>query len=345
MTTVEENKQEEQQNEENLNNNENPEEEKKIEIPIFDPSQIDLIYNSPDPINEISLILQSHFRRVFLRADFDVEKIMGQSEFHVNNLIFLKENFATFPNEILCKLLNIMSELIEFKNEEEIKENEEENFLQISKNKLNEFKNNLISNNLYPNTKGDTILANDVNKKLTEDGKFFLNIKEIQLIIEYLKREYFPYIQMWFYFDKDERKITEEKIELIINKPLDSMPLNIAIEEEIEDELNKKEEELTEEQKLKEEEEAKLKEEEEKKKKEEEEKLKEEEENKKEEEKEETYLDVLNRLGLNEETKKIIIEKIEELHKDVEGKIDGRQKELEDKVKEIEDTVKGPKKK
>ena len=37
--------------------------------------------------------------------------------------------------------------------------------------------------------------------------------------------------------------------------------------------------------------------------------------------------------------------KVAELHKDVEGKIDGRQKELEDKVKEIEDTVKGPKKK
>jgi len=344
MTTVEENKQEEIKNDEN---NENLESEKKIEIPIFDPSQIDLIYNSNDPIYETSLILQSHFRRVFLRADFNIEKIMGQSEFHVNNLIFLKETFENFPNEIICKLLNIMSQLISFENEENIKENDNnvnDNFLQISKNKLNEFKNNLISNNLYPTTKGETIQANDVNKKLTDDGKFFLNIKEIQLIMNYLKLEYFPYVQMWFYFDKDERKITEEKIELIINKPLDSMPLNIAVEEEIEEELNKKEGELNEEEKLKEEEEKKLKEEEEKKLKEEEE-LKKEEENKKEEEKEETYLDILNRLGLNEETKKIIIEKIEELHKDVEGKIDGRQKELEDKVKEIEDTVKGPKKK
>jgi len=339
MTTVEENKPEEINDE----NNENLENEKKIEIPIFEPSQIDLIYNSNDPINETSLILQSHFRRVFLRADFNIEKLLGQSEFHVNNLIFLKENFQNFPNEIICKLLNIMSKLISFENEENIKENEKNDFLQISKNKLNEFKNNLIENNLYPTTKGETIQANDVNKQL-KDGKFFLNIKEIQLIMKFLKQEYFPYIQMWFYFDKDKRKVTEEKIELIINKPLDSMPLNIAIEEEIEEELNKNENELNDEEKLKEEEEKKLKEEEEKKLKEEEE-LKKDEENKKEEEKEETYLDVLNRLGLNEETKKIIIEKIEELHKDVEGKIDGRQKELEDKVKEIEDTVKGPKKK
>ena len=77
MTTVEENKPEEIKNEEN---NENLENEKKIEIPIFEPSQIDLIYNSNDPVYETSLILQSHFRRVFLRADFNVEKIMGQSE-------------------------------------------------------------------------------------------------------------------------------------------------------------------------------------------------------------------------------------------------------------------------
>ena len=45
--------------------------------------------------------------------------------------------------------------------------------------------------------------------------------------------------------------------------------------------------------------------------------------------KEETYLDLLERLGLNEETKKIIIEKIENLHKEVDGKIDNRKKTLD----------------
>lgn len=60
--------------------------------------------------------------------------------------------------------------------------------------------------------------------------------------------------------------------------------------------------------------------------------------------KEETYLDLLERLGLNEETKKIIIEKIEELHKEVDGKIDNRKKTLEDKIREIDETVHGKKK-
>ena len=46
----------------------------------------------------------------------------------------------------------------------------------------------------------------------------------------------------------------------------------------------------------------------------------------------------------NEETKKIIIEKIEELHKEVDGKIDNRKKTLDDKIREIDETVHGKKK-
>ena len=123
---------------------------------------------------------------------------------------------------------------------------------------------------------------------------------------------------MWFYLEVDTRKIKEEKIELCVNEPIESLPLSFAIEDKTKE--KEKEEELSEEEK-------KRLEEEEKK-----------------EEKEETYLDLLERLGFNEETKKIIIEKIEELHKDVDDKIEGRQKTLEDKVIEIEETVKGKKK-
>ncbi len=42
--------------------------------------------------------------------------------------------------------------------------------------------------------------------------------------------------------------------------------------------------------------------------------------------------------------KKLLLKKNEELHKDVDDKIEGRQKTLEDKVIEIEETVKGKKK-
>ena len=108
-----------------------------------------------------------------------------------------------------------------------------------------------------------------------------------------------------------------------------------AVKEKLAEEEEKKKK-IEEEKKL--EEENQKKEEEEKKKEEEDKKLMEE------QNKEETYLDLLERLGLNEETKKVIIEKIEELHKEVDGKIDNRKKTLEDKIKEIDETVHGKKK-
>jgi hypothetical protein len=52
----------------------------------------------------------------------------------------------------------------------------------------------------------------------------------------------------------------------------------------------------------------------------------------------------MNRLNLNNETRKIVTEKIEELKKDVEHKIIDRQRKLDDKLKDVEDIIKGKKK-
>ena len=217
---------------------------------------------------------------------------------------------------------------------------DEVDFLFLSKDKLSEFKEALIEENLMPKTKGDFTFANDKNKVRT-NGKFLLNLQEINTILKYIQTSYLPYIRMWYFFQNEKRNVTERKIEVIINSPtLVNMPLSMAVQEKTDEEKLAEEEEkrkkLEEEKRL--EEENKKKEEEELKKQEESKKLMEE------QNKEETYLDLLERLGLNEETKKIIIEKIEELHKDVEGKIDNRKKLLEEKVREVEETVHGKKK-
>ena len=335
-------------------------EEEKPEILIFNPENIDEIYNSLDPLEVVSKLLESHHRKKYLNPNFDPEKIIAKAEFHVNNLIFLKDKFPDYDNITYSAILNAFSKLIDFdiykrpennnninnnnnnnnnnekieKNENEEEEEEEEineepiivNFLELSKEKLNEFKNSLINYKIFPRTKGEFALSNYKNKRRTSDGKFFLNLNEAQELIKYIRLDFFPYIRMWFYLEVDSRKIKEEKIELCVNEPIESLPLSFAIEDKSVE--KEKEQELSEEEKKKlEEEELKKKEEEEKK-----------------EEKEETYLDLLERLGFNEETKKIIIEKIEELHKDVDDKIEGRQKTLEEKVNEIEETVKGKKK-
>ena len=217
---------------------------------------------------------------------------------------------------------------------------EEVDFLFLSKDKLKEFKESLISENLIPKTKSEFALANKKDK-VRVNGNFFLNLKETNDILKYIQSNYLPYIRMWYYFQIDQRKTTERKITVIINTPtLLNMPLSMAQQEKTDEEKMAEEEEK----KKKMEEEKKIEEENQKK---EEEELKKQEETKKmmeEQNKEETYLDLLERLGLNEETKKIIIEKIEELHKEVDGKIDNRKKTLDDKIREIEEGVHGKKK-
>ena len=380
---------------------------------IFIPDKVEKIFNAKDPIESTNTLLQDHYRKINGNANFDEDKLKAQAEFHVNNLVFLKQKFSSFDDETISSLMNILAKLINFskkpeekntennvqqdnqsnlnnsnlKNEEpknenlneknltenpsQLQENNEEvhheteqnddekkniekkleedntevetvDFLSLSKNKLNEFKESLIAANLFPKTKNDFAFANKKDKTRT-DGKFFLNLNEINSILNYIKSDYLPYIRMWYFFEKGKRNITERKLEVIINTPtLLDMPLSMATEEKLPE--SGKKEETEEEQKKREEEEKKKEEEEEQKKEEELKKAEEEKKMLEEQNKEETYLDLLERLGLNEETKKIIIEKVEELHKEVDGKIDNRKKTLEDKVKEIEESVHGKKK-
>ena len=394
---------------------------------IFFEDRIDKLFNAKDPIESINILLQDHFRKINGNANFNEEKLRAEAEFHVNNLVFLKQKFS-FDNETISRLMNVLGKLIKFKNsntkqnipkitapnesqasvgsvdisgnqlpeeisnannknvsptlnnqnenanennnldenknideenqnqnnennendenieqekEEENNNNEEEvDFLFLSKDKLNEFKESLAEENLMPKTKSEFLLANSKDK-VRENGKFFLNLKEINEILKYIQFSYLPYIRMWYYFQNDQRRVTERKIEVIINTPtLLNMSLCMATQVKTDQEILAEEEEkrkkLEEEKKM--EEENQKKEQEELRKQEEDKKLMEE------QNKEETYLDLLERLGLNEETKKIIIEKIEELHKEVDGKIDNRKKTLDDKIREIDETVHGKKK-
>ena len=294
---------------------------------IFSSSHIDNINNSKDPIQLTCTLLESNYRKVYKKADFEASNLMAQAEYYVNVLVFLKESFPSFEAPIITKLLNIFAVLIDMSNESE----SENDFLSLSKKKINDFKTCLQVAKLIPKKKSEGILANTPDKKITPDGRFFLNAKEINLLLSYIKTDYLPYIRMWYYFGKDNREITQQKVEVIINKPMVSLPLTEAVMEVVEQTPQETEgaaEDKMQTEEHKEQEEGKENEGEEEKK----------------EEEPETYLDILNRLGLNAETKKIIIEKIEELQKDVDGKIDNRKKVLDDKIKELEENVKGKKK-
>ena len=276
---------------------ENEPQEKEKEIPvievkpkspdsIFSSDKIDKLFNAVDPIESTNVVLQDHFRKTNGNANFDEEKLRAEAEFHVNNLIFLKQNFSNFDNDTISDLMNILGKLIKFKNinnnnngkikskilqnesqasvgsvdisgnqlpeenknpalNEEVNENAENNkenlddnnegnenennnnnniveeevdFLFLSKDKLTAFKESLIKENLMPKTKADFTLANNKDKVRT-NGKFFLNLSEINSILKYIQSSYLPYIRMWYYFQNEKRNITDRKIKVIINSP------------------------------------------------------------------------------------------------------------------------------
>ena len=142
MSQEEEKKIEENQNEENK-------EIEKEEILIFSPENIDEIYEDINPLEKVSKLLESHHRKKYLNPNFDPEKILAKAEFHVNNLIFLKDKFPTFDNIAYSGILNAFAKLIDFdkykrpentnvkkKNEKEEEEEEEINEEQIKVNYL-----------------------------------------------------------------------------------------------------------------------------------------------------------------------------------------------------------------
>ena len=229
---------------------------------IFSSDKIDKLFNAEDPIQSTNILLQDHFRKVTGNANFDEEKLKAEAEFHINNLVFLKQNFS-FDNDTISILMNILGKLIKFKNlnntntkpkskviqnesqenidsvdisgnqlpddtqnqnknpaindenQENNKENMDENelenennnniveeevdFLFLSKDKLNEFKESLIKENLMPKTKSDFAFANNKNKIRT-NGKFLLNLQEINKILKYIQTNFLPYIRMWYFF-------------------------------------------------------------------------------------------------------------------------------------------------
>ena len=81
---------------------------------IFSEEKIAKIYTAEDPIRSVSYLLQDHHRKINGNADFDEEKLMAKAEFHVNNLVFLKETYSYFDDEAIAGLMNVLAELIEF---------------------------------------------------------------------------------------------------------------------------------------------------------------------------------------------------------------------------------------
>jgi hypothetical protein len=289
---------------------------------IFIEVQIKDIYESTNPIGVVYDIIESHHRRNNNNTEYDSNVLTAISEFHVNNLIFLKQNF-TFPDSIYSKLLNLLSVLLELRddqvkttdNDDNIQEIEDPNFAEICIKKLSDIKSGLFELNLIPNNNNT-------------GSNFYLKNTEIVALLDYIKTFYFPFIRLYYHF-VNIQKITEtKKIDIVINRPLPIPPLSLAVMQAQDKNYFEEPKEIKEVNEVNVEE-----------KKEEVKNLELNKENKT-----ETAEEIMTRLGLNQETQNIIAEKIQELRNEVNYKISDREKKLELRLKEVEDTIKGKKK-
>jgi hypothetical protein len=213
---------------------------------LFKDSDIEEIWNHSNPLLNIYDLIEKNLRAKTGKIDFDSNLIMALAEFHVNNLIYFKENFK-FPTNIYCKLMNLMNILLNLREESINKDNKDDyktvptgsiceeekktsaseiDFSLICRNKLKELKNGLIKLDLIAQDKKKT---GGVQKN--KEDTYYLKNNEIASILDYVNTFYFPFIRLYYHFINIERITENKKIDVIINRPLKVPPLNVAVKQ------------------------------------------------------------------------------------------------------------------
>ena len=165
--------------------------------------------------------------------------------FHSQSIDFILDKFNSYPIDILTKLANIFSLLLNLKedeynlqlktidpnSEDPYKALQEPDFGYIINKKIMEIKSCFSKLKLFPDPK---------NKSATKENNFYLTNKELNIILNYLNQCYFPLIRL-FYHVINLNRIETKKIHSMMNKPLaipnnddlDSAPEKFIIEEQV----------------------------------------------------------------------------------------------------------------
>ena len=84
---------------------------------LFTINDIKEINESANPKGTISTLIEKFLEKKKGKVEIQSNLLMSQAEFHLNNLTFLQENFKNFPLEIICKILNLLSNLLNLEEE------------------------------------------------------------------------------------------------------------------------------------------------------------------------------------------------------------------------------------
>ena len=315
----EENVQEEEKKEENQNQQFNSESKHEK---IYSEEKIKELIDSPkEKRKEIIIELYSNLFKN-KNEKMKLNQLNAIFNFHYQNIEFILNKFNTYSIDIITKIANIFSILLNLKEDEYnlqlpniegaqediYKSLPEPDFCYIINKKLMEIKHCFMKYKLFPDPK-------EPNKA----SHFYLTNKELNTILSYLNESYFPFIRL-FYHVINLNRIEAKKINSSVNKPLtivntndiDSAPEKFIIEEQVRRPVEK---------------EKKI-----------DEKIEEELENKFEKNKEvDEELKNKARNDYANEVRKLIAEKVEELKKDVDAKISENGLEIERNIQNIKE--------
>ena len=165
--------------------------------------------------------------------------------FHFQNIEFIFNKFNTYSIDIITKLANIFSFLLDLKEdiynlqltniegarEDIYKPIPEPDFCYIINKKLLEIKHNFIKFKLFPNPK---------QTRNKNESHFYLTNKELNIIFSYLNESYFPFIRLFYHVINLNRVETKKinssgskTLAIANNNDMDSAPEKFIIEEPI----------------------------------------------------------------------------------------------------------------
>ncbi len=218
---------------------------------IFTEEDVDNFSMSSNPILLVYETYYNYLFRTTGKVVLDSNMIMAISEFHVSNLIFLKEKF-TFPVVINCKILNILALLLNLREEErltqedlensklrkhssianskeeapQVIDNKEIDFSMICNQKLHQVKLAFFQEKLLKTEMKYEKLADRSNDF---EKPYYLKPIEIANIMDYLNLFYFSNIKLYYHFINIEKITNNKRIDVVINKPLPIPPLHFAL--------------------------------------------------------------------------------------------------------------------
>ena len=202
----------------------------------------------------ISQLFSDYYKNIGIKMKSN--QLKAVYNFHSQNIEFIFKKFNTYSIDIITKIANIFSLLLDLKEdiynlqltnvegavEDIYKPVPEPDFCYIINKKLLEIKHNFIKFKLFPDPKQPR------NKKETN---FYLTNNELNIILSYLNESYFPFIRL-FYHVINLNRIETKKINSTGSKPLaivnssdmDSAPEKFIIEEPVKRPMNYEKEKM-----------------------------------------------------------------------------------------------------